>query len=161
MHNTSQQQTFYTVFVDVIFLLLYEQIMWMCFKGLDGAYRQYQNQYACNSLALNKHQHNEEREKRRHMSHKFSLSPASDFVWSGLTYGLQQTLINTLRASILLLETRIPAPFYHQNWPLHRTRWIKMVNACRLPDDFGGVLTMFEASVKPVVFNQVWHEALG
>lgn len=129
--------------------------------GLEGGYKHYQNFYSSNSLALNKHQHNEEKEKRRHMSHKFSLTPSSEFVWSGSTHGSQQTLLGTLRASMVQLESRIPAPFLHPSWPSHRSRWIKMVNACRTPDDFGSALAMFEACVKPVVFNQVWNEALG
>lgn len=55
--------------------------------GCDGKYKNYVNQYSTNSLALNKLQHNEERDKRRHLSHKFSLTSNADFKWNGVLYG--------------------------------------------------------------------------
>lgn len=47
--------------------------------GMEGSYRSFTNQYHSNTLALNKHQHAEDRDKRRHLSHKFSLTTASEF----------------------------------------------------------------------------------
>lgn len=47
--------------------------------GMEGSYRSFANQYNSNTLALNKHQHAEDRDKRRHLSHKFSLTAASEF----------------------------------------------------------------------------------
>lgn len=47
--------------------------------GMEGSYRSFSNQYHSNTLALNKHQHAEDRDKRRHLSHKFSLTTASEF----------------------------------------------------------------------------------
>jgi hypothetical protein len=32
---------------------------------------------------------------------------------------------------------------------------------CAKPEDFALALTILEASIKPVLFNPVWHEALG
>jgi len=130
-------------------------------SGMDGSYKHYQNLYRTNPLALNKNQHADERDKRRHLSHKFSLSPASEFTWNGSTFGTQAVILATLRASILQLENSIPASLLHPNWTLHRVRWLKLVNACNQPAEFGTVLAMFEAAAKPVIFTQVWHEALG
>jgi len=121
----------------------------------------YQNQYSTNPLALSKNQHNEEREKKRHLSHKFSLTPLSEFTWNGATFGSSSVLLGTLRQSILQLETNFPAPVLHPNWPQHRARWTKLANAAVRPEDFANVLGMLESSMKPVLFNQVWHEALG
>ncbi|KAK3089173.1 hypothetical protein FSP39_001446 [Pinctada imbricata] len=42
--------------------------------GMENNFKTYQNQYSTNTLALNKHQHNEERDKKRYLSHKFSLT---------------------------------------------------------------------------------------
>ena len=39
--------------------------------GEEGRYRSYTNEYSTNSLALNKPQHAEERDKKRQLSHKF------------------------------------------------------------------------------------------
>lgn len=52
--------------------------------GNENNYKNYVNQYSCNPLALNKPQRNEERDKKRYMSHKFSLSSTQEFKWVGL-----------------------------------------------------------------------------
>jgi len=130
-------------------------------SGMDGNYKHYQNLYRTNALALNKNQHADERDKRRHLSHKFSLTPASEFTWNGSTFGAQALILSTLRASVLQLESSIPTPLLHPNWTLHRARWMKLVNACSSPREFGAALAAFEVAAKPVIFNQVWHEALG
>ena len=58
-----------------------------CPTGQECSYKDYVNQYSSNNLALNKHQHNEDRDRRRYLSHKFSLTPASEFKWSGTIFG--------------------------------------------------------------------------
>jgi nucleosome-remodeling factor subunit BPTF len=47
--------------------------------GMEDGHTEYSNQYSINPLALNKPQKNEERDKKRHLSHKFSLIDASAF----------------------------------------------------------------------------------
>lgn len=88
--------------------------------GQEGKYRVYQNQYSTNTLALNKHQHREDHDKRRHLSHKFCLTPAGDFKWNGSVYGTRMLTMCTLRLTIIQLENNIPAPFLHPNWNSHR-----------------------------------------
>lgn len=61
--------------------------------GQEGKYRVYHNQYSTNVLALNKHQHREDHDKRRHLSHKFSLTTASEFKWNGSIYGSRSLTI--------------------------------------------------------------------
>lgn len=56
--------------------------------GNENNFKTYINQYASNSLALNKPQRNEERDKKRYMSHKFSLSSTQEFKWVGLLNGM-------------------------------------------------------------------------
>jgi len=55
--------------------------------GMDKDSKAYVNQFTLNVYALNKPQRNEERDKKRHLSHKFSLTQASEFKWSGTVYG--------------------------------------------------------------------------
>ncbi|XP_025083493.1 nucleosome-remodeling factor subunit BPTF-like isoform X4 [Pomacea canaliculata] len=129
--------------------------------GMEGGYKSYQNQYSTNPLALNKHQHNEERDKRRHLSHKFSLTQASEFKWNGSVYGNRAITMATLRLSIVQLENNIPAAFLHPNWSIHRSNWQKAVHMCQSPQDFALALAILEACMKPVIFNPVWHESLG
>ncbi|KAH9489881.1 hypothetical protein Btru_044487 [Bulinus truncatus] len=129
--------------------------------GSEGSYKQYQNQYTTNTLALNKHQHNEERDKKRHLSHKFSLTQNSEFKWNGNVMGNRMSTLATLRLSITQLEGNIQAPFLHINWPNHRQNWQKAVQLCQNPRDFALALSILEACIKPCVMNAVWHESLG
>ncbi|XP_074647332.1 nucleosome-remodeling factor subunit BPTF-like [Tubulanus polymorphus] len=129
--------------------------------GYEGNYKQYQNYYATDTLGLNKHQHNEERDRRRYLSHKFSLTPASDFKWNGAVYSSRDLTVVTLRQSMIQLEAAAPVMFLHPAWPAHRTTWLNAVNMCREPMDFAAALLIFEASVKPVVMNTVWSDGLG
>jgi nucleosome-remodeling factor subunit BPTF len=55
--------------------------------GMDNVHKEYSNQFTTNPLALNKPQKNEERDKKRHLSHKFSLTQASEFKWGGMLNG--------------------------------------------------------------------------
>lgn len=88
--------------------------------GQEGKYRGYVNQYSTNVLALNKHQHREDHDKRRHLSHKFSLTTASEFKWNGSIYGSRSVTVCTLRLTIIQLENSVPGPFMHPNWASHR-----------------------------------------
>ena len=56
--------------------------------GQEAAYKQYINQFTNNPHALSKVQANEERVKRTHMSHKFSLTDVSTFRWMGMYHYL-------------------------------------------------------------------------
>ncbi|XP_013407675.1 nucleosome-remodeling factor subunit BPTF [Lingula anatina] len=129
--------------------------------GMEGNYKMYVNQYTTNDLALNKHQHAEERDKKRWLSHKFSLTPVSEFKWNGTIYGNRTLIVSTLRLSITQLEQNIPSAFLHPNWPYHRQSWVKAVHMCQSAQDFSLALAIFEACIKPVVFLPVWSEALG
>uniref|UniRef100_A0A8C4T3U0 Bromodomain PHD finger transcription factor n=1 Tax=Erpetoichthys calabaricus TaxID=27687 RepID=A0A8C4T3U0_ERPCA len=88
--------------------------------GQEGKYRVYHNQYSTNALALNKHQHREDHDKRRHLSHKFCMTPAGEFKWNGSVHGSKVLTVSTLRLTIIQLENNIPAPFLHPNWSSHR-----------------------------------------
>lgn len=55
--------------------------------GNENSFKSYVNQYTSNPLALNKPQRNEERDKKRYISHKFSLSSGQEFKWVGLLNG--------------------------------------------------------------------------
>ena len=129
--------------------------------GMDCNYKNYQNQYNTETLGLNKHQHAEDRDRKRYLSHKFSLTPASDFKWNGATFGTRLTTVNTLRASVVQLEGALPASLLHSNWSLHRNNWIKAVTMCNSPKDFALALAILEACIKPVLFNHVWSHGLG
>ncbi|XP_012254800.2 nucleosome-remodeling factor subunit NURF301 isoform X2 [Athalia rosae] len=129
--------------------------------GMDNGFKSYVNQYSTNPIALNKPQRNEERDKKRHLSHKFSLTQASEFKWVGSLTGTRALLVSTLRQTILQLEGSIQAPFMHTNWPLLRKPWTTAVGACVNPRDFARALIVLQACIKSVVFASVWHDQLG
>lgn len=129
--------------------------------GMDNTFKSYVNQYSTNPTSLNKAQRNEERDKKRHLSHKFSLTQASEFKWVGSLTGTRALLVSTLRQTILQLESNIQAPFMHTNWPLLRKPWTAAVSACVNPRDFARALIVLQACIKSVVFASVWHDQLG
>lgn len=129
--------------------------------GMDNTFKTYVNQYSTNPISLNKTQRNEERDKKRHLSHKFSLTQASEFKWIGSLTGTRALLVSTLRQTILQLETNIQASFMHTNWPLLRKPWTTAVGACIVPRDFARALIVLQACIKSVVFASVWHDQLG
>ncbi|KAK9296382.1 hypothetical protein QLX08_009595 [Tetragonisca angustula] len=129
--------------------------------GMDNNFKSYVNQYSTNPIALNKTQRNEERDKKRHLSHKFSLTQASEFKWVGSLTGTRALLVSTLRQTILQLESSIQSSFMHTNWPLLRKPWTTAVGACVNPRDFARALIVLQACIKSVVFASVWHDQLG
>lgn len=129
--------------------------------GMDNTYKSYVNQYSTNTIALNKSQRNEERDKKRHLSHKFSLTPASEFKWVGTLTGARALIVSTIRQTILQLESNIQASYMHTNWPLLKKPWTSAVSTCVNPRDFARALIVLQACIKQVVFANVWHEHLG
>ncbi|XP_030568428.1 nucleosome-remodeling factor subunit NURF301 isoform X3 [Drosophila novamexicana] len=129
--------------------------------GMEQGFKNYVNQYATNPIALNKPQRNEERDKRRHLSHKFSLTTASDFKWIGITMGTCDNIITTLRQTLLNFESNIAASFMNTNWLNNKKMWNTAVMNAKRATDFAAVMLLFQASLKNVVFANVWHEQLG
>lgn len=129
--------------------------------GQEGTFKSYINQFTSNPSALSKVQANEERVKRTHMSHKFSLTEASTFRWMGQLYGPRNQLINTLRQTMLQLESQVPLMFMHVNWQLMRKPWIQALNTSNTPKDFARALTVLQCCIKPALMVNVWYESLG
>lgn len=129
--------------------------------GMENLHKEYMNQFTTNPLALNKPQKNEERDKKRHLSHKFSLTDASVFKWGGLLNGTEHSLIAVFKQTLLTFESSINAPFMHCNWPKLRKIWLNAVAMSTTPQDFLKVLMVFQSCMKNVVYASVWHEQLG
>ncbi|XP_065345796.1 nucleosome-remodeling factor subunit NURF301 isoform X2 [Cloeon dipterum] len=129
--------------------------------GMEGGFKNYVNHYAAIPGALTKAQRNEERDKKRHLSHKFSLTQASEFKWGGSVNGTRAVLINTLRQTVLQLETNMQTAFMHTNWPMLKKTWTASVTASVNPKDLAKALIILQACMKPVVFASAWHESLG
>ncbi|CAO1383722.1 unnamed protein product [Diamesa hyperborea] len=129
--------------------------------GMENSFKSYSNQFTFNPVALNKPQKNEERDKKRHLSHKFSLTQASEFKWGGLLNGTQSSLIAVFKQTLLTFESAISSPYMHCNWTKLRKLWLNAVAASTTPQDFAKLLIVLETSFKSVTFANVWHEHLG
>uniref|UniRef100_A0A1Q3FWI9 Putative nucleosome remodeling factor subunit n=1 Tax=Culex tarsalis TaxID=7177 RepID=A0A1Q3FWI9_CULTA len=130
--------------------------------GQENGFKSYVNQYSINPIALNKPQRNEERDKKRHLSHKFSLTQASEFKWlGGGMNSTQAQMVSTIKQTIIALEQATPSPFLHQNWSKLRKTWISAISGCTKARDFARILCILQASMRSVIFASVWHEQLG
>ncbi|XP_026495038.2 nucleosome-remodeling factor subunit NURF301 [Vanessa tameamea] len=129
--------------------------------GNENAFKSYVNQYTTNPLALNKPQRNEERDKKRYTSHKFSLSSGQEFKWVGLLNATKPLFVTTLRQTLLQLESNIVLQFMHPNWTLLRKPWVQAVQLCQAPRDFARALCVLQACIKNAVWVPAWHEQLG
>ena len=130
--------------------------------GMEGRHKTYVNQYTSNPLALNKNQASEERDRKRYLSHKFSITGCGEFKWLGSIFGNRTVMLQTVRSTLLQLHSQLPAIFMHPNWAgSMRKSWIQAVNQSVSPTDLGRVLSILVACIRPVVFSSVWHEALG
>ncbi|XP_050535545.1 nucleosome-remodeling factor subunit NURF301 isoform X2 [Daktulosphaira vitifoliae] len=129
--------------------------------GMDNGFKTYVNQYTSNPIALNKVQKNEERDKKRYMSHKFMLTGSGEFKWMGQIIGSKSTIITTVKQTIIALDNSLPSSLMHMNWPTLRKAWLNQVNSCSTPKDFARVMVVLMSCIKPVVYASVWHEQLG
>ena len=126
--------------------------------GMEGNYSSYVNQFATNPQALNKLQQLEQRDKKRSVTHKFSIS---EFKWHGDVFGSRDVILNTLRFSIVGLENLVPSAFMHPLWPLQRSTWVKAVHMSKTSGDFAASLSFLESFIRPICFLPVWNDAAG
>ncbi|XP_022696586.1 nucleosome-remodeling factor subunit NURF301-like isoform X2 [Varroa jacobsoni] len=137
--------------------------------GSEANFRNYSNSFSSNTLALNRHQHAEERDKKRHLSHKFSLTPASEFKWISTSSGSQSnsvtdlpSVLNLLRQTMLHLESQLGGCLLHPQWTAHfRSQWVQALNKCNKTKDMVTALQVLESVMKPCVFVPAWSESLG
>ncbi|KAK2711375.1 hypothetical protein QYM36_012529 [Artemia franciscana] len=129
--------------------------------GSENFFRGYKNQYTENPLALNKFQHQEEKDKKRHLSHKFSMTPVSDFKWSGAQFGTQSALMHTFRNTILHMQQNFLTAFCHYNWPMLRRNWVSQMAQAKEPSAFAKPLAFFSLIIKAAAYNSVWTDQLG
>lgn len=129
--------------------------------GHENTFKNYVNQYTINVYALNKPQRNEDRDKKRPLSHKFSLTQASEFKWNGILNGNRNSVIATLRSTLIALDQAVSSPFMHPHWSTLRKLWLQAVASCNKPTDFAKVLIIFQICSKNCIYVNAWHEQLA
>ena len=103
----------------------------------------------------------EKMDKLRYLSLKFSSTGCNGFQWPGRTFGTRTAILKTLQTTLLQLHSQLPAFLLRPNWPSMRQSWITAVHSCVSSIEFGRLLAVFAANIRPVVFTQVWHTSLG
>ena len=130
-------------------------------SGMEGSCFTYENHYSTNSLSLSRHLYIEEKEKRRHLSYKFSIPLTGEFHWVGPTCGDEHFLTSTFKETLLQLESSLLSCFMHPDWSLRKSEWLKNVNESFDIQGLSHVLVDLQMGIKPVLFNHIWHDALG
>lgn len=82
---------------------------------MECSFRKYSNVYSTEILALSRQQQFEEKERKRHLSYKFSLTPVAEFNWVcgknvgkfGVNGG-HETMLEILRRTVINLQESIP-----------------------------------------------------
>ena len=132
---------------------------------MDGEWKRYINLCRTKLLALSKQQLAEERDKRRYLSYKFSVSALSsrEFSWPVSIYGKESSRIEAVRQEFLRLESSLPTAFLHSAWRsrFHCERRMRAVRLCTTPREFALALSILVTCMKPVVFRSIWHDAIG
>lgn len=128
---------------------------------MEGGFKTYVNQYNINPTALNKPQRNEDRDKKRHLSHKFSLTPASDFKWTGQLNGTASTVLSTLKQTLIGFEQGIAPQFMHPNWQKLKKLWSNAMSLASCQEDIANIAVVLQACLRNVIFANVWNEQLG
>jgi hypothetical protein len=127
--------------------------------GMESNYRMYTNQYSTNPLTMNKHQHNQERDRKNILARRFIVQ--QEFNWKGSLYANVDILAKTLANTIASVEGLIPIPFMHHLWPQYRDKWLTRVHGAQTAKDFAICLLALEACIKPFVFVSAWKDSLG
>ena len=62
---------------------------------------------------------------------------------------------------LLQHHSQLPAFLMRPNWPSMRQSWIAVVHSCVSSFEFGRLVSVLVANIRPVDFTQVWHKSLG
>ena len=127
--------------------------------GMESNYRMYENQYSINPMTMNKHQHNQERDRKNILSRRFLIT--QEFHWKGNLFSSLEFLAKNMANTIIFIENSIPSPFMHHLWPKYREKWLKKLHSAKHVNDFAKCLLELEASMKPVLFVGAWKEGTG
>lgn len=128
----------------------------------EGGWRQWRNVYSSNQQeASSKQQFQEERDRRRFLSYKFSLTDSSAMVWKGDTNGSPSALLNSLRLTICHLETQLPSALLCPRWREERKNWYVEVHRCVTARHLIACLAKLEACIRPVCLVNAWRDAIG
>ncbi|XP_076809805.1 nucleosome-remodeling factor subunit BPTF-like isoform X1 [Clavelina lepadiformis] len=129
--------------------------------GEDEGYKQYKNYYVENTLALNKYQHKEEKDKERHVGYKFSITGPVEFEWIGNSCGNKADIVHTLRSAMFRFEQQIPLCLMHSKWDQYRKMWGRMLVQNDSPRAFAVVLGILEMAIRDSAKKTVWKESMG
>lgn len=138
-------------------------------RDLSNGHLHYENYYQTNPLATKKQMLLSERDRRAHLSRKFSINHSPSFAWyspsSSLTanYSLKN-LSDVLRLTLVHFENTIPLPFMHSHWKRYRYIWAKELLDLNENLSLGKIIALFlqfEACIKPVSYFDLFTDQVG
>lgn len=131
--------------------------------GHENIFKTYANLYNFDPLAMSRGKQNEERDRKRHMSHKFSLTTASECKYGikDLNGCTRQIQISAIRGALTHMENILPTTLMHVNWPMLRKTWLANVQSGTCATDFSRAMLMISACIRNAVYNPVWSESAG
>uniref|UniRef100_A0A914HJP6 DDT domain-containing protein n=1 Tax=Globodera rostochiensis TaxID=31243 RepID=A0A914HJP6_GLORO len=135
----------------------------------DGAYLQYVNHYAVNpDLCRSQASRKAERDKRKYLSSRFSLTDQGEFSWhlpKGRVdhYGTAEDVLRCVRLSLRLLVERIPDALMHRRWVLdaEKANFRKQLDTANDIDSLRHLIMLYEAAIRRPVFLPVWWQSLA
>ncbi|OON19678.1 PHD-finger [Opisthorchis viverrini] len=143
------------------------------------------------NIILTRQQFMEEKERRRLLGNKFSMTDLALDMWRymeppAVAYQLSEALeflkvpcklaedffspgwfatvprlFDVLRLTMCYFEAQLPTCFYTPAWRCFRNQWIETVLRASNPIQLADALAQFEASVRPVCYQRVWSNAIG
>ncbi|TGZ60137.1 hypothetical protein CRM22_008717 [Opisthorchis felineus] len=143
------------------------------------------------NIILTRQQFMEEKERRRLLGNKFSMTDLALDMWRYMEppevahqlsaaleflkvpcklvedffspgwFATVPRLFDVLRLTMCYFEAQIPTCFYTPAWRCFRNQWIETVLRASNPIQLANALAQFEASVRPVCYQRVWSNAIG
>ncbi|KAL3121904.1 hypothetical protein niasHT_000132 [Heterodera trifolii] len=135
----------------------------------DGVYLQYVNHYSanpdlCRSAAARKM----ERDKRKYMSSRFSITEQGEFSWhlpKGRFdhHGTAEDMLRCVQLNLRRLVDRIPDALMHRGWVLdgEKGNFLRRLAAVRTIDSLRDLLMLYEAAIRRPVFLPIWWQSLS
>ncbi|GAA49633.1 nucleosome-remodeling factor subunit BPTF, partial [Clonorchis sinensis] len=143
------------------------------------------------NIILTRQQFMEEKERRRLLGNKFSMTDLALDMWRYMeppasAHQLSEALeflkvpcksvedyfspgwlatvphlFDVLRLTMCYFEAQLPTCFYTPAWRCFRNQWIETVLRASNPIQLADALAQFEASLRPVCYQRVWSNAIG
>jgi len=131
----------------------------------DYHLQSYRNEFSRHKLANPYNLRLKERERKRHLSSRFSLNEEDKFTWTKLRkhgyYGPEINVIKVLKMSIVKLVESIPVGLMHRLWLEEKETFLEELDSSTTVSQFAHLLLQFEIAIREPVFSNTWRNSAG